>query len=290
MGDATKWPTSQSLKVATNALAEASNNYRPGRDLMVGRLFVKEFFVGSGKARSLFSLSVLATLASSVLPIGSSHADELRFAPLVQFKLASTFGAGDVGTLTTASTGKDIQMVLSNVAMSGTGQTQELQTEVDKGDLSLIRSQIYDVAKGRPIRVMERKTGTSIMGNANADLFVYHEYGDTHETTTEPHVEFKVVDFVSVILIAADAINRKDMQPIDLSMLRDRSVTRVILRITGQEKVGNRQGTVVRVSPPDNPTGGIVYTIAQTDDGSYFPARISAETSHGHVQLDGSIQ
>jgi hypothetical protein len=51
-----------------------------------------------------------------------------------------------------------------------------------------------------------------------------------------------LVDFLSVMLVAADAVNRGETQPIDLSMLRDRSVTRMILRIAVEEAVGPYAG------------------------------------------------
>lgn len=225
-------------------------------------------------------------------PIQSSRADDLKFVPFVQFKLVSTFGGGDVGSLTTTvgpKEIKEIKMRLSNVAVAGADNSQDLITEVDKSDFSLISSTIYDAAKGS-LRKMQRKVGTSMLDNSKADIFEYKEIKDGRTTTTEPYVEFKVVDFISVILLAADAINRKETQPADLSMLRDRSVTRVTMKVVGQETIGGRKGTIVRVAPPDNPGGGISYTIARTEDGSYYPARISVDTSRGLVQLDGQPQ
>jgi len=260
-----------------------------GRSFFEERFF-KALFFEARKTTSRFILGLFAVLLSSAPLIRGSQAEEVRFAPLVHFKLASTFGAGEIGTLKTTFNAKDIEMVLTNVAVAGADKAQQLLTLVDRSDLSLIQSRVYDQAKGKPIREMVRKIGTSILGSGKAEIFEYREFSDGKVTTTEPYIQFKVADFVSVMLIAADAINRKDMQPADVSMLRDRSVTRVILRITGQETVGDRQGTVVRVAPPDNPSGGIAYTIARTDDGAYFPARISVETSRGLVQLDGSIQ
>jgi hypothetical protein len=153
-----------------------------------------------------------------------------------------------------------------------------------------MKSTVYDQVKAQAVRVMERKIGTSILDNNKAEIFEYKETKDGKTTTTEPYVEFKVVDFVSVMLVAADAIERKETQPIDLSMLRDRSVVRVTLKIVGEETVGGRPGTLVKVAPPNNPSGGISYVISQTNDGTYYPARISVETSSGLVQLDGLPQ
>jgi hypothetical protein len=258
----------------------------------------RSFFEGQGKKthsfRSAFGIFshqfILCFFVFLGAPVHSSQADELKFVPVVQFKLVSTFGGGDVGSLSTTVGAKDIQMRLSNVAVAGADKTQELISRIDKSNLSLISSIIHDVVKGQNLREMQRKVGTSLLDNSKADIFEFKEVKDGRVTTTEPYVEFKVVDFISVIYFAADAINRKETQPVDLSMLRDRSVTRVTMKISGQETIGGRPGTVVRVAPPDNPSGGISYTIARTDDGSYYPARISVETSKGLVQLDGQPQ
>jgi hypothetical protein len=229
---------------------------------------------------------LLLVLAST----GAVRADELRFAPLVQFKLVSTFGAGEVGSLSTEFDSKEVRMRLSNVAAAGADKSQELITKVDRSDLSLISSGIYDLQKGQFVRRMLRKVGKSMLDNSKAEIFEFTETKDGRVTSTEPYVEFKVADFISVMLLAADAINRKDVQPTDISMLRDRSVVRVTMKITGQETIGGRPGTIVKVAPPDNPTGGISYTISRTDEGVYYPARISVETSRGLVQLDGLPQ
>jgi hypothetical protein len=229
-------------------------------------------------------------LSLMVTSAGSVQADELRFAKDVQFKLVSTFGGGDVGGLATTFGPKEIIMTLSNVAAAGADKNQELVTKVDRSDFSLISSTIVDVLKGKKIREMRRKVGTSMLDNSKADIFEFEEFKDGRTTTTEPYIEFKVADFISVILLAADAVHRKDTQPADISMLRDRSVVRVVMRITGQETIGGRPGTIVKVAPPDNPAGGINYTISRTDDGVYYPARISVETSRGLVQLDGLPQ
>jgi hypothetical protein len=82
-----------------------------------------------------------------------------------------------------------------------------------------------------------------------------------------------LVDFLSVMLVGADAVNRGETQPIDLSMLRNRSVTRMIMRIAGEEAVGPYAGELVRVEPPDKPKGGIAFVIAKTEDGASFRRR-----------------
>ena len=253
--------------------------------------FFEALFGSVLKASSLSIVRFVFGLLFSCLLAGNCRAEELRFAPLVHLKLVSPVGAGDVGTLATEFTGNEIHMTLDNVAAGGASNAQELQTRLDRKDLSLLSSRIYDVVKGKPIRQMVRKTGTSLLGGGKAELFEYKEFSDGDKVTvTEPYVEFKVADFVSVMLIAADAINRQDLRPIDVSLLRDRSVVRATVKIVGPDTVGGHQGTVVRVAPPDNPTGGIAYTIAKTDDGAYFPATIRAETTSGTVELAGSIQ
>lgn len=258
-------------------------------------LFGIEARVRAGKAagralgRILPTLFMLSFFAASIVP---GRADPIRFAALVQFKLVSALGAlaGDVPSLKTTVNNTGIQMTLSNMAAAGADKGQELVAVVDKSNLSLISSVVYDLSKGAPIRRMQRKVGTSILDNNKAEIFEYMEIKDGKPTTTEPYVEFKVVDFLSVMLVAADAVERNETQPINLSMLRDRSVVRVTLKVMGPETVGGRPGTMVRVAPPDNPNGGIGYVIGRTNDGTYYPARISVETSRGLVQLDGLPQ
>jgi len=210
----------------------------------------------------------------------------------VQFKPASMMAqvAGTTGSLSTKESEKEIQMRLTNVSAGGADKSQELITRVDKTDLSLRSSIIYDVVKGVEIRKMQRKIDKSVLDNKDAEVFEYTENKDGQATRTEPYAQFKVVDFLSVMLIAADAVHRKATSPIDLSMLRDRSVTRVILSFAGEATVGGKVGTKVRVAPPDNPTGGISYVISKTSEGLYFPSRISVETDRGLVELEGLPQ
>jgi hypothetical protein len=232
-------------------------------------------------------------LLSAFWACSAGATDDLRFVPLVQFRLGSVLGsvAGGLGSLSTRfDTQQGIRMRLTNVAAAGADKSQELLTLVDRSDLSLINSVVNDVVKGKRIRMMQRKVGTSILDNKKTDIFEFTELEDGRITTTEPYVEFKVVDFLSVMLVAADAVHRKVAKPIDLSMLRERSVTRVTLRIVGPETVGGRPGTIVRVVPPDNPNGGVEFVICQTNDGSYYPARIRVETGSGLVELEGLPQ
>ncbi len=217
-------------------------------------------------------------------------ADDFRFAPFVTFRLNSAVAAGEQGTLATKITDKDIQMRLANVSAAGADKSQEMWTFVDKSDLSLIQSVIYDPVNDKKLRLMVRKSASSILDNKKTDVFEYTETKDGKLTTTEPYVEFKVVDFLSVMLVAAEAIHRKDTKNVDLSMLRDRSVTRVVMHTVGPENVGGQSGTHIRVAPPDNPTGGVSYVIARTRDGTYYPARIRMQTSQGPVQLEGLPQ
>jgi hypothetical protein len=258
------------------------------REWVVSRsVFFKKLISNARRAPVHFFLRLFAILLFSGSLIRASQADEIRFAPFVSFK---TFGVGEVGTLKTKAGANDIEMTLSNVAIGGADKTQELQTLVDRKDLSLIQSNVYDPVKGKHIRTMQRKTGQSTFGTGKAELFEYKEMVGNNTTVTEPYVQFKVADFVSIMLIAADAINRDAKQPVDISMLRDRSVTRVVMTIAGQESVGDRQGTIVKVAPPDNPSGGITYVLARTGNGAFYPAKISAETPRGAVVLEGSPQ
>jgi hypothetical protein len=229
-------------------------------------------------------------MAAVVSP--TKAADAVRFVPFVQFKPASVLAqvAGTTGSLATTTSAKEIQMRLSNVSAGGADKSQELITKVDRGDLSLRSSIIYDVVKGQEIRKMQRKIDKSVLDNKDAEIFEYTELKDGKATRTEPYAEFKVVDFLSVILVAADAVQRNDPKPVDLSMLRDRSVTRVILSFEGDVTVGGRPGTKVRVASPGNPTGGISYVIGKTAEGLYFPARISVDTDKGLVELEGQPQ
>ena len=237
------------------------------------------------------SFCVFMLLLVAAISADSSRADTFRFVGFVQFKLSGLGQiTGATGSLSTTTSEKEIQMRLSNVSVGGADKTQELVTRVDRSNLVLRSSIIYDVVKGVAIRTMQRKTDKSMLDNKETDIFEYTELKDGRATRTEPYVEYKVADFLSVMLIAADAIHRKETRPIDLSMLRDRSVTRVTLTIGGEETVGGRPGTMVRVAPPDNPTGGIGYVIGRTNDGSYFPARISVATDRGLVELEGQPQ
>ena len=249
-----------------------------------------EKLVGRAVRSIVPSLFLFSFFVASADP---GRAEPIRFASFVNFRLASTLGAlaGEVGSLkTTVTKGVGIQMTLSNVAAAGASKGQELIALVDPNNLSLISSVTYDHAKGAPIRTMRRKVSTSILDNSKSEVFEYVETKDGKPTITEPYVEFKVVDFMSVMLVAADAIERKEAEPIDLSMLRDRSVVRVTLKIVGPETVGGKPVTLVKVAPPDNPTGGITYAMGRTSDGAYYPARISVETGQGPVQLDGLPQ
>src|SRR5262245_41760842 len=92
-----------------------------------------------------FYILTFLFLASSTVP--PSRAEDLRFAPLVQFKVVSVLApvVGSVGSLSTTFGEKEIQMRLTNVAAAGADKTQELITKVDKSDLSLISSVVYDV-------------------------------------------------------------------------------------------------------------------------------------------------
>jgi hypothetical protein len=153
--------------------------------------------------------------------------------------------------------------------------------------LSLISSEIYDIVRGVIDWKMERKSGKSQLDGTKTELF---EYARESSEVTTIAAEFKVVDFLSVLLVAADAISRNNTRPMDLSMLRDRSVTRVILKVGGQQTIHGHSGIEVRVAPPDNPSGAIGYVIACTNDGSYYPTRISIETGNGTVTLEGRPQ
>jgi hypothetical protein len=220
------------------------------------------------------------------------RAEEFRFVPVVIFKLASPLGglAGSVGTLSTKIGEKDIRMRLTNVAAAGADGSQELDTVVDKSDLSLIRSDIADVVKGDIVRRMERKSAPSIIDGKPTTVFVYKERKDGKETVTEPFVEFMVADFLSVMVVAADAIHQQKKGPVKLSMLRDRSVSSVVMEIEGPETVGGRDGTKVLVHAREN-RAGITYVIARTNDGAYYPARITVDIPNkGPATLDGSPQ
>lgn len=239
---------------------------------------------------ALFVAIILSAAAFSIRP--SRAADDVPFVGLVTFTakgMAQLAGSG-TGSLSTTTDGKNFRMRLSNVAAGGATGKTELVTVARKSDLALESSVIYDVVKGAKEREMKRKKAKSVLDDKETDVFEYTEVKDGNVTRTEPYVEFKVVDFISVMLVAADAVHHSKKQPQDLSMLRDRSVRRVKLSIVGQETVDKRPATRFRVAPFDNPEGGIVYVIAKTADGKYYPALISAQTDQGLVELEGKPQ
>jgi hypothetical protein len=233
--------------------------------------------------------SFLLVLTASAVP---GRAQDFKLVETVTFKLSGPLApvGGNVGTLITKVREKDIVMTLSNIAAGGASETQEIQTLIDRSDLSLISSHVNDVVKGLPIRMMDRTTDISVLDGKPTTVFKFREFKDGRPTVTEPFVEFRVADFLSAAVIAADIVHRQEKGAVDLSMLRDRSVSRVIMRNVGTETVtGNRPGTKVLVTAPGNQIG-ITYTIARTDDGAYYPARISTPSVGGlpAATLDGS--
>lgn len=241
-----------------------------------------------GRRRALFGLSLgLTFFLVGTFP---AAADELRMAKQIRLKPRglAQLGSGDAyGTLTTSVDGDQVRMVLSNLKEGGTSETQQLRTTVKKSDLSLVSSTLIDVVSGKKLRSMERKIGESVFGDKRVEVFEFKEFKDNGVTTTEPSVEFKVVDFISAILVAANMVAKGGASPVAYSMLRDRSVTKVIMTAEGEEQVGGRPGRIVRVAPPDNPKGGLVYVIARTDDGRYYPALLRAATEKGLIELEG---
>ena len=244
-------------------------------------------------AREWIRLLVLALflgVASIVASIPAS-ADTVRFAKLVQFKAHSAAAqmAGATGSLATNTTASEIQMRLTNVAVGGTTEAQELVTKVNAKSLQLNSSIIADVVKGHVVRVMRKKRQASSLDGKDTDVFVYSERSDNNrETVSEPFIEYKVADFLSVMLIAADALKAGKTTPINLSMLRDRSVTHVVMKFGGSETVDGVQARVVHVASPKNPQAGITYLIGRTAGGEYYPALLRVGSHVGMIELKGT--
>ncbi len=231
-------------------------------------------------------------LAAGLWPVVASGNERLTFPTAVTLKPLGIAGMSGVqGTLIFKITPQFIELQLANLAVAGTTERQELRTKVRRSDFNLELSTVMDVIEGKPVRSMERKKEVSLLNTSpNAkpvDVFSFKEFKDARPTITEPTVEHKVVDFISVILVAADLVSRDDNQPIMLSMLRDRSLTNVVTAIEGEETVGGKPGTRVRVSPPDNPNAGLRYVISKTPDGRYYPSMIRATFNGATIEIEG---
>lgn len=247
----------------------------------------------AGRPPVVWMATALAILCAVVTGSSSAQADDaLKFAKLIKIQPSGGLAAaaGAAGSLATKEDSNFFDLRLSNVSVGGASGATELRTRVNRASLGLESSIVYDLVKGEPVRKMVRKTDKSELDGKDTDVFEFTEFSDKNVTKTEPFIEFKVVDFISVMLVAADAINRNDLNPQDLSMLRDRSVRRVTMTFAGQKAVGKQKGTLVRVAPPDNPSGGISYVIGRSPDGSYYPLLISAQTDQGAIDLEGTAQ
>ena len=237
-------------------------------------------------------LGAVTLLAAGLCPVVVRGNDRLTFPTAVTLKPLGIAGmSGTQGTLIFKITPKYIELQLANLSAAGTTERQELRTKVRRSDFSLESSTVMDVVEGKPVRSMERRQEPSLLNTSpNAkpvDVFSFKEFKDARPTVTEPTVEHKVVDFISVILVAADLVSREDTQPLMLSILRDRSLTNVVTAIEGEETVSGKPGTRVRVSPPDNPNAGLRYVISKTPDGRYYPSMIRATVNGGTVEIEG---
>jgi hypothetical protein len=240
---------------------------------------------------------VVGLVATSLLGLAASANDKLTFVAGVKLKpvgVAQLAGAPE-GTLYFKVIADKVELRLANVPDAGAKQEQELRTQVRRVDFGLLTSRVDDVVAGKTLREMKRKQEVSLLDQSpNAkpvDVFEFRLFTDSRSTVTEPVVEHRVVDFISAIMVAADAVARPDKTPQLLSMLRDRSITNVVMTVEGAEPAkGNRPaGVRVRVASPADPTkGGIVYVIAQDKSGHYYPALISIGTSAGQVEIEGS--
>lgn len=236
----------------------------------------------------LLRLSLLLLIISACPTL----AQDLRFVPLVKFKASNGFAQFSAGSGTLSTTVLDVPpeiiMTMTNVGALG---PYEMFAQVRKSDLSLLRSYIRN-AQNKFVRRIVRKDAPSAINGKMTTVFEYTEYTDTGAPiTTESFVDFPVADLVSVILLAADAVHRRDQGPINLSMVRDRSISPVVMTVDGTEAVGSRLGTRVVVKAPGKDRG-FTYVIAQTEDGSYYPARIVVPMADvgQDVVIDGSPQ
>lgn len=243
--------------------------------------------------------SRLCLILRSILPLilsfaacsfSSASAQSFVFADRVDFAAKSGMASivNAKGTLSTRVSGKSITMRLTNVSIAGATDTVELITTVDAKTLILEKSQAYDISKDIVLRQMARKTDKSQLDGRMTDVFEFTEYANKAVTRTEPYIEFRVVDFLSMMLVAAEAVSRGDLKPQDLSVFRDRSVSRAKMVFSADAPEAGQ--TLVKVSPPDNPSNGIVYVLAQTSEGAYYPAEIRVRTDEGTIELVGTVQ
>jgi hypothetical protein len=220
----------------------------------------------------------------------SSASAQLSFAERVDFTAKSGIAKmmSAKGTLLTRASGKSITMRLSNLSVAGATDTVELITIVDAKTLVLERSQAFDMAKDVVLREMKKKVDKSVLDGQMTDIFEFREYSNDAVTTTEPFIEYRVADFLSLMLIAADAIERGDLKQQDVSVYRDRSVNRAVMTFSADPQGNGR--TAVKVAPPDNPDGGLTYVIAKSPMGRYYPAEIRVNSDSGAVELIGVPQ
>jgi len=232
--------------------------------------------------------AALMCLTSLVIFIPHVEAADFKFAKAVDFEATGLASLASIKvTFLARPQGKNLNLILSGLSAQGADPTQELRTVVDAGTLRLKSSKLADLKNGGNYYTMTRKEQTGgLLSPDPVDVLEYKQRNDSGgATTTYPYAEFEVVDFLSVILVAARYVHGGDTKPVNLSMLVDRSVKRVVMR-----RHDNDNPNTVKVSLPDVPEGGFTYLFSKTPTGEYYPATISAVTSQGVMEIAGTAR
>ena len=234
----------------------------------------------------IFNISILACL---ILFVGELQADapEFSFVRRVQLTLKSGLGSG-TAMLLTAIRGDKFQIVLTGIEAVGIAHNQEMETRVSRKDFTLLSSVVKNVKTGEKIYKVKKKLRGGLL-DPESESYIYTGYNDGNKVITEFTTEFKVVDFLSSFLVAAKYVHDKQKNPIDLSIIRDRTVKHVQMKINNDDTTNN--DITVKLAVLDAPNKGLTYIISKTPDGLYYPSIFTLFNSEGvEIVLKGNVK
>lgn len=247
--------------------------------------------VGAMSGHRIVPLAALVVLAMLGTAKPGSADSLVSFPKKVNFTTSAGGMAGS-GNLTYASDRRSL--TLSNLQGGGLVADQAMESVFDGKDLALEQGTIYNVRVTDPDKRMVQRMARQVGGMLDDKAFVYNftRYSDSGVTTTEPHTEYKVADFLTMFILSADYVSRGRQDKMDVSLLFDRSVKHVVLSRVGDAKVsfsggGKVDAVELSLAFPDDPGNGFRYYIAN-EGNVYYPAKFIA-TGKQPLELYGEI-
>ncbi|KHD07995.1 hypothetical protein PN36_08900 [Candidatus Thiomargarita nelsonii] len=180
------------------------------------------------------------------------------------------------------------QLSFGNFQALGFTSRDKIYTFVFKDSLSLSRTLL--VRGKKKVYEMKAKKAQGMFGEGDTDVFVYKEETSAGSIQTEPYTPYKVIDLLSLFLVASESVASGNQKPQtqDFSFFVKKSTEVVQLKQLAKKTVPyqgrNVSTTVMELSHQDQEIFKLY--IYKDNKGFYFPVQLSIEDDEqGLVEL-----